>query len=108
MGRSRRNIAQQHRLYFTHVDAELERGGTAEHVDLASHELVLDAARFGSGPLSGVLLDGDADRREPTIQARVVVIGKGAEVIDRPHGPRTLPGRADSGHRSPPESPTPV
>jgi hypothetical protein len=83
VGGAGRHVAQQDGLDLTDVDAELERGRAAEHVDLTAGEVVLDRAGFRGDPLSGVLLDRHADRLKLAVQTCVVAVGETLRIVDR-------------------------
>ena len=78
VGGGGRHVPQQHRGKGSDVDAELERGGTAQHVDLAGEESLLDVGGLQAGPLRGVLPGDQRHRRGLPVQGTVVAVVVGA------------------------------
>ena len=72
--RGRRHVPQYHRLEFTDVHAQLERGRAGQGVDLPPDEALLDVRGLGAGQLAGVLVRAERDRIERPVQVPVVVI----------------------------------
>ena len=60
--RGRGNVPHENRPQVAHVDAKLERGGTAEHVDFTFDELALDFPRLLGGELGRMLLNVQRER----------------------------------------------